>query len=116
MAAEVKVLGKVLLREPIRDTVVHISDIEEWLEQPALTIWISNACDQPVTVQVKGNRLPSRLGAVNVGSSFTMAADSQDARTLTPNTTGWLPYILVEVSYATAPTRGVLTVLAYKKP
>jgi len=107
---------QLLPEEPVRDTQVHYTEVLEWIEEKAVTIWISNTCDQPVTVQVKGNRLPSRLGAVNVGASFTVAANGQDVRTLTPNTTGWLPYILVEVSYATAPTKGVLTVLAYKKP
>jgi len=107
---------QLLPEEPIRDTETHYSEVFEWLEEEAVTIWISNLCDQPVTVQVKGNVKPSSLGAVNVGASFTVAAGDQDARTLTSNTTGWLPYVLVEVSYATAPTAGVLTVHAYKKP
>ncbi|RLG84393.1 MAG: hypothetical protein DRO39_07510 [Thermoprotei archaeon] len=79
-----------------------------------MTIWVENGLDQDVVIQVKGNRVESCDGAINVGSSFTVSAGSNDARTLTPDTSGWLPYIMVEVSCPAAPTSGSLTVYLVK--
>jgi len=103
-------------RFPIRDTLAHPSEVCEWNKEPALTLWLSNTHDQDSTIQVYGTQVGSRLGAVPVGASFTLSAGSQESRTLTPDTSGWLPYILVEARAATAPTKGDLTVLALFKP
>jgi len=103
-------------RFPIRDTLAHPSEWCEWNEEPALTIWFSNTHNQPLTIQVYGNQVGSRLGAVSIGASFTLPAGKQESRTLTPDTSGWLPYILVEAKADIAPTKGDLTVLALFKP
>jgi len=102
-------------RFPIRDTLAHPSDFCEWNEELALTLWFSNTHDQDLTIQVYGNQVGSRLGAIPVGASFTLAAGKQESRTLTPDTSGWLPYILIEAKAATAPTKGDLTVYALLK-
>jgi len=99
----------------IRDTAEHPSEIIEWNEEEACTIWVSNTHDQDLIIQVKGNRLPSTLGSVNVGSSFTLSAGKQDSRTLTPNTSGWLPYIYITAKAATAPTKGAISAYALKR-
>jgi len=75
-----------------------------------ISIYIDNGLDQDVTIQVKANREKVYDKSVNVGSSFTVSANSQDARTLSPETSGWLPYIMVEVSCSVAPTSGSLTI------
>jgi len=75
-----------------------------------VTIFVENGLDQDVAVQVKGNRVKSTSGAINVGASFTVAKNSNDARTLTPDTSGWLPYIYVELQCSTAPSSGSVTV------
>jgi hypothetical protein len=75
-----------------------------------VSVFVDNGLDQAVTVQVKANRKKAYAKAVNVGSAFTVSANSTDARTLSPDTCGWLPYIMVEVSCSTAPTTGVLDV------
>jgi len=62
-------------RFKIRDTLAHPSDWCEWKEEPALTIWLSNTHDQDLTIQVYGNQVGSRLGAIPVGASFTLALD-----------------------------------------
>jgi len=113
--AEVKQV-QLFIRHEIRDTLDHYSEICEWLNEEALTLFFSNTHDQALTIQVLGNKLPSRLGAISVGASFTLAANSQESRTLTLDTSGWLPYILVKAKAATAPTKGDLTVLALFKP
>ena len=74
------------------------------------TIYVDNGLDQAVVIQVKANRERTYANSVNVGSPFTVAAGSQDARTLTPSTSGWLPYVTVEVYCTVAPTSGSLTV------
>ena len=79
-----------------------------------VTIFVENGLDQDVTVQVKGNRQSSTSGAINVGSSFTVSANSNDARTLTPDTSGWLPYLYVELQCNTAPSSGNITVYLVK--
>jgi len=109
-------LVQLFQRFEIRDTLAHPSEICLWNEEPALTLWLSNTHDQDLTIQVYGNQVGSRLGAVPVGASFTLSAGSQESRTLTPDTSGWLPYILVEAKAATAPTKGDLSVYALFKP
>jgi len=101
-------------REVIRDIDVHYSDISDVGDFEVFTIFVSNLHDQPVDVQVKSHRLPSRLGAVNVGAAFTVAAGKQDARTVSAQDV-FLPYVLVTAQYATAPTKGDLTVYCIKK-
>jgi len=101
-------------REEIRDTAVHYSDISDVGEFEAFTIFVSNLHDQSVEIQVKAHRLPTRLGAVDVGVAFTVAAGDQDARTWSLEDV-FLPYVLITATYATAPTKGDLTVYCIKK-
>jgi len=101
-------------REAIRDTAAHYSDISDVGEFEAFTIFVSNLHDQPVEIQVKAHRLSTRLGAVNVGAAFTVAAGDQDARTWSFEDV-FLPYVLITATYATAPTKGDLTVSCIKK-
>lgn len=75
-----------------------------------ISIFVDNGLDQAVTVQVKANRESSYTKAIDTGSSFTVSANSQDARSLSVETSGWLPYIMVEVSCSVAPTSGSLTI------
>jgi hypothetical protein len=75
-----------------------------------ISVYVDNGLNQTVTVQIKANREASYSKSVNVGSSFAVPANSQDARSLSVETSGWLPYIMVEVSCSTAPTSGSLTI------
>ena len=83
--------------------------LREELKFP-ITIFVENGLDQDVEVQVKGNRVKSSEGAINIGLSFTVAKNSNDARTLTPDTSGWLPYITITARCSTAPSSGKLIV------
>lgn len=80
----------------------------------AVTVFVENRLDQDITVQVKGNRIQSTDGAVNIGSSFTVSPSSSNFMTLTPETTGWLPFIYVELKCSTAPTSGDVTAYLIK--
>jgi len=75
-----------------------------------ITIFVDNGLDQPVTVQIKANRENTLAKSINVGSSFTVSANSQDGRTLTPDTSGWLPYLTVTLQCSTAPASGSVTI------
>jgi hypothetical protein len=79
------------------------------LKEP-VTVFISNSHDQAVDVQVVGCRDPGCIDSVDVGSAITVPAGSKDARTLTPDTSGWLPFITVRVWCTVAPTSGVLDI------
>jgi hypothetical protein len=74
------------------------------------TLFIINELNQDVTIQVKGNREKTLTNAVNVGSALTVSANSSDSRTLTPDTSGWIPYITVSLSCSVAPTSGLITI------
>ena len=47
---------------------------------------------------------------MSVGSPFDVPAGSADARTLSAETSGWLPYVTVSLRCTTAPTTGSVTV------
>jgi hypothetical protein len=76
----------------------------------SITIYVDNGLDQSVTIQIKGNRVQSLTKSVNVGSPFSVPAGSQDARVLTPDTSGFFPYITVSLVCSTAPTTGSVTI------
>jgi len=78
--------------------------------EKVVTIYVDNGLDQSVVVQIKANRDKKYSKSINVGSPFSVSANNCDARTLTPETSGWLPYIMVEVKCDTAPTTGSLTI------
>ena len=100
----------------IRDTDPHDSDISDVRNFNLITVFVDNGLDQDVSVQVKGNRVNSVTGAVNIGSALTVAADDRESRTLTPDTSGWLPYIFVTVTASVAPTEDAINVYIIKKP
>jgi hypothetical protein len=75
-----------------------------------VTVFISNGLDRPVNVQIVGCRDRGCSDSVDVGSVIVVPAGSKDARTLTPETSGWLPFITVRVWCSTAPTNGAVSV------
>lgn len=87
--------------------VLHVvaTDIKE-----PVTVFISNGLSKAVNVQVIGCRDPACSDSVDIGSAITVPAGSKDARTLTPETSGWLPFITVRVWCTVAPTSGALNI------
>jgi hypothetical protein len=75
-----------------------------------VTVFISNSLDQVVNVQIVGCRDPGCIDSVDIGSAITVPAGSKDAKTLTSETSGWLPFITVRVWCTSAPTDGVLDI------
>lgn len=75
-----------------------------------ISVFVDSSLDQTVTVQFKANRQNNTTKAVNMGATFQVVAGGSDARSLSHETSGWLPYLYVEVSCAVAPTLGELNV------
>jgi len=100
----------------IRDTLTHVSDIADVSLYDIQTVTVINDLDQTVTVQIRGNWIPSELNAVDIGTSFDVAAGDSEFRTLTPDTSGWLPFIWVTLRCAVAPTKGSIWVRILAKP
>lgn len=93
--------------EEIRDAVAHNSDIANVSRFKVITIHVSNTLDQQVSIVVKVNRVNSTTGATTVGAAFNVAAlTGIEARVLTQDTSGWLPYVFIEATAAGVPTLG----------
>jgi hypothetical protein len=100
----------------IRDTKHYISKISDSTYAKYQTFYIINNLDQPLNVQIKANWTPTTINAVNVGTTFTVAPHDAEARGLTPDTVGAIPYVFAEVWCTTAPTAGEVIVKVLKKP
>jgi len=104
-----------LIAKEIRDTALHRSEIIEIGDFDIITIWVNNELDQPVSVQVKGNFTHSYINAVNIGSAFTVSANSVEARNLSIYREVWLPYSFCEIVAAVAPTKGAIHIKYLKR-
>lgn len=102
--------------EEIRDTNAHNSVIGDCSYFNVITVWVENGLDQNVSVQVKGNRVNSTTGAVNIGTAFDVATVDREARTIEPTDEGFLQFIFVEVTAAGVPTSGNLDAYLIRKP
>ena len=80
-----------------------------------LTIFLDNGLNQDLTVVVKGHIRPVVEGAVAISDPVTVSANDKAAITLTPDVTGYLPYIHLELSCSVAPTEGTVSAW-YVKP
>jgi hypothetical protein len=78
------------------------------------SVFVINNLNQSVNIQLVGCLDSLCNYSVPIGSVWTVSANSNDARTLTPGTSGWLPYITAQVWCSTAPSSGVLNVLLVK--
>ena len=102
--------------EEIRDDEANNSDVGDCRYFSIITVWVENALDKNVSVQIKGNRVNSTTGAVDIGTAFDVATVDREARTLEPTDEGFLPYIFIEVTAAGVPTTGDLNAYLIKKP
>lgn len=97
--------------EEIRDVVAHNSSIANMTRYKIISIYVANTLDQIISIQVRANQTKSTTGATDVGGAFNVAATTGiEARVLTPDTTGWLPYIYAIATATGLPTTGDLNV------
>lgn len=101
--------------EEIRDINAHTSSIVDCRIYNLVTFFVINDLDQLVTVQVKGNRVNSASGALDIGSSFTVAASDSGAKAIAALVDGVLPYLFAEITAGVAPSSGDLNCYAEKK-
>ena len=101
----------------IRDTAVHESGVGIWPHLQAVTVYIENGHNQDLTITIRGNKEKTTMGSVELVSAFTVAAGTAVSYTLTPETTGWLPYIYITATASTAPTTGEInaTIITIEK-
>ena len=102
--------------EEIRDVAAHNSAIGDCRYFNVITVWVENGLDQNVSVQIKGNRVNSVDGAVDIDAAFNVATVDREAKTFEPTDEGFLPYIFIEVTAAGLPTDGDLNAYLIKKP
>lgn len=98
-----------MLNYPIIDTSTHFSNIVDVTNFGIITLHITNTLNQDVAIQMKGNILNSKEGAIDMGSAFTTLTSNYAARTITTEGDGWMPYVYFEATCATAPTSGNVT-------
>ncbi|MDD5778495.1 MAG: hypothetical protein PHU95_03510 [Candidatus Thermoplasmatota archaeon] len=106
---------QVFTDEEIRDVLDHDSDTSDFSQHNVATVYVDNALDQAVAIQVMANRIDGVAGAVEVGAPFNVAAGDQEARTLEPTDEGWLPYYYVTATALVAPAAGELNVYILKR-
>jgi len=99
----------------IRDTNTHNSDIADCRIYNLVTFFVINDLNQSVTVQVKGNRANSVTGALDVGSTFTVAVSDSGAKAIAALVDGVLPYLFAQITASVAPSSGDLNCYVEKK-
>jgi hypothetical protein len=99
----------------IRDTKTYTSEISNIADYDVVSFYVNNQLDQPVRLKAFMNKAATTIDAVSVGEEMVIEAQSQDAYTLTPQTSAWLPYLFCEVKCDVAPTNGALNVKVLKR-
>jgi len=99
----------------IRDTNTHYSKFTPLDMFDVATIYVSNELDADIEVTVYGNWTESTMGAVRIGDSFTVPANSVDARNINIYSNVWMPYSFVSVRALTTPTKGVVHIKYIKR-
>lgn len=80
-----------------------------------MTIFFNNDnMDKDVAIQLKGNRIKSLSGNIDIGSSFTISASSYNAKSYN-EASGLLPYLYISITFAAAPTEAIFFAYALMK-
>ena len=106
---------KLLTNYELRDAEWHYTAIANTADYDIIAWHIANELDQPITCQIKGNRLESTLTAANMGEPFTVAAGEYEIRTLNVYMGKWAPYAFLAFKAEAAPSRGMLHVTCLKR-
>ena len=94
----------------IRDTSDHLSSIADSTGFVPKTLIIHNSHNQIVTCQLQGAALVAFSNPIDIGSSFTVAATTDDYQTISD----YFPFLRLKASFSTAPASGDITVFLEK--
>jgi glutamate synthase domain-containing protein 3 len=103
--------NKLFEDEAIRDTNLKTSIVDDSRAYAAETIAVRNGLNETVTVQLQGSATADFTDVFNVGTTFTVAATTNDYETVTAK---FLFYRVTAQSVTTAPTTGDLTIYIIK--
>jgi len=115
---QVSVLTRWLATEPeeifsqdIRSTGTFYTDkMVDWRRGKRIYFFVESTLNQPVEVQVIGNKTDTKDGATDIDIAYTCPAN--DNISVGPAWDHWCPYIGIKITVATAPTAGILTITA----
>lgn len=98
-------------RLEVRDTSLHESFVIDMEIYRNAVIFVENLLNSDITVYVYGNRIKSPGTGIQIGETagYTCSSNDRMGIMLTPDTTGWLPFIYIKVRAATAPTSGYVS-------
>jgi len=104
------VLGKENMYFGYRAMMSLLNTIYSHVRKIAVTVVVYNGQDQPVNVQLIGCADNTCFNNTNIGSAFSVGSKQTVMKTLTPDTSGWAPYLTASLQCTTAPTIGGMAV------
>ena len=108
------VLGKESMYFGYRALMSLFNTIYSHIRKIAVTVVVYNGQDQPVNVQLIGCTDNICLNKTNIGSGFSVGSQQTVMKTLTPDTSGWTPYLTASLQCTTVPTIGGVMVLVVR--
>jgi len=97
-----------IYKASIRGTGVFVSKNFNWQKGKRLLIWVESTLDQSVQIQPKGNIRDNLPNATEMGPSIPCTSEGNISIGLAWD--DWHPFIGVEITISTAPTKGVLKI------
>jgi len=100
-----------IFKQEILATGDYYSDkMVDWRRGKRIYFFVESTLNQPVEIQVIGNKTDTKDGATDIDIAYTCPAN--DNISIGPAWDHWCPYIGIKITVATAPTAGVLTITA----
>jgi hypothetical protein len=80
----------------------------DWRQGKRIYFFVESTLDQPIQIQVIGNKTDNKDGATDIGSA--QACPAHDNISLAPAWEQWCPYIGIKITASVAPASGLLTI------
>ena len=98
-----------IFKQEIRTADTFYSDrMVDWRQGKRICFYVESTLDQPVQIQVIGNKTDNKDRATSIGPAQTCPAN--DNISLSPAWDQWHPYMGIKIVAAAAPTSGLLTI------
>ena len=100
-----------IFSQEIRATGTFYTDkMVDWRQGKRIYFFVESTLNQPVQIQVIGNKTDTKDGATDIDIAYTCPAN--DNISVGPAWDHWCPYIGIKITVAAAPTAGILTISA----